>query len=79
MNQNQNQIQYQRIGDWQEKPAKTQKLIKECRYLGFHQFVPRDKVLLLEKKEKQIYFDTLNNGLANSSIVKYPLQSIHAN
>jgi hypothetical protein len=33
---------------------------------------------VMEKKEKKIDFDTLNNGLANSSIVKYPLQSIHA-
>jgi hypothetical protein len=60
------------------KASKDQKLIKECRYHGFHQFVSRDKVLLWKKKKKKIDFDTLNNGLANSSIVKYPLQSIHA-
>jgi hypothetical protein len=30
------------------------------------------------KKRKKIDFDTPNNWIANSSIVKYPLQSIHA-
>jgi hypothetical protein len=56
--------------------SKDQKMIKECR-MDFIGSFP-ETMSCYVKKKKKIDFDTPNNGLANSSIVKYPLQSIHA-
>jgi hypothetical protein len=59
------------------KASKDQKMIKECR-MDFISSFPETMSCYVKKKEKKIDFDTPNNGLANISIVKYPLQSIHA-
>ncbi len=46
--------------------------------MDFISSFPETMSCYVKKKEKKIDFDTPNNGLANISIVKYPLQSIHA-